>query len=260
MSTQPLSGRTALVTGAGRGIGRAIAIQLANAGAQVALLGRTQEQLDETLETIRGSGGHATSLAADLSVTSRLTALLDEICNRFKQVDILINNAATVAPLGPTETVGLGAFRENIDLNLIAPVAFSARLAPGMRERGWGRIVNVTGGVVERPESMIRGNAYVTGKAALEAHTINLAAEFVRTGITINAFRPGNVDTAMQAWIRAQDPDTIGPELHARFQRWFSAGTLTSAEHSASTLIPRLLTNQTGRIWSATHASAEPKK
>ncbi|GAA2056808.1 SDR family oxidoreductase [Leifsonia soli] len=257
MSTQPLSGRTALVTGAGRGIGRAVAVQLAGAGAQVGLLGRTQEQLDETLEIIRDAGGHATSLAVDLSVPPRLVEILDEISLRFERVDILINNAATVAPLGPTEDVGLSAFRENIDLNVIAPVAFSARLAPAMRDRGWGRIVNVTSGVVERPESMIRGNAYVTGKAALEAHTLNLAAEFAHTGVTINAFRPGNVDTAMQAWIRAQNPDTVGPELHARFQRWFDGGTLTSAEHSASTLIPRLLTSQTGRIWSAGHTIAE---
>lgn len=129
MSTQPLSGRTALVTGAGRGIGRAVAVQLAGAGAQVGLLGRTQEQLDETLEIIRDAGGHATSLAVDLSVPPRLVEILDEISLRFERVDILINNAATVAPLGPTEDVGLSAFRENIDLNVIAPVAFSARLA-----------------------------------------------------------------------------------------------------------------------------------
>ena len=86
-----------------------------------------------------------------------------------------------------------------------------------MRERGWGRIVNVSSGIAAHPETMIGGNSYATTKAALEAHTVNLAAELAGTGVTVNIYRPGIVDTAMQTWIRSQDPARIGEQLHARF-------------------------------------------
>ncbi len=83
-----------------------------------------------------------------------------------------------------------------------------------MRANGWGRIVNVSSGIVDQLAAMLRANAYATSKAALEAHTVNLAAELAGAGVTVNAFRPGEVDTAMQAWIRGQDPDQIGTGLH----------------------------------------------
>ena len=73
-----------------------------------------------------------------------------------------------------------------------------------MIERGWGRVVNVSSGIVANPKRMIGGNAYATSKSALEAHTLNLAAELVGTGVTVNVYRPGAVDTQMQAWIRRQ--------------------------------------------------------
>jgi NAD(P)-dependent dehydrogenase (short-subunit alcohol dehydrogenase family) len=78
----------------------------------------------------------------------------------------------------------------------------------------WGRVVNVSSGIAAHPESMIGANAYAAGKAALEAHTVNLATELAGTGVTVNAFRPGPVDTAMQAWIRSQDRARIGAALH----------------------------------------------
>jgi hypothetical protein len=78
------------------------------------------------------------------------------------------------------------------------------------KEAGWGRIVNVSSVIVARPDRMIRGNAYAVAKAALEAHTVNPAAELRGSGVTVNAYRPGGVDTAMQAWIRQQEPERIG--------------------------------------------------
>jgi NAD(P)-dependent dehydrogenase (short-subunit alcohol dehydrogenase family) len=78
-------------------------------------------------------------------------------------------------------------------------------------------------------------------KAALEAHTANLAAEVAGTGVTVNAYRPGGVDTAMQAWIRGQDPERIGTTLHERFTRSFAEGTLITPEHSASVLTSHLV-------------------
>jgi NAD(P)-dependent dehydrogenase (short-subunit alcohol dehydrogenase family) len=117
-------------------------------------------------------------------------------------VDILVNNAATVEPLGPTAAVEAAELRAAFELNVVAPAALTAAVLPGMLSAGWGRIVNVSSAIVARPDSMARFNAYAATKAALEAHTVNLAAELRGTGVTVNAYRPGGVDTAMQAWIR----------------------------------------------------------
>jgi NAD(P)-dependent dehydrogenase (short-subunit alcohol dehydrogenase family) len=103
---------------------------------------------------------------------------------------------------------------------------------------------------------MIRGNAYAATKSALEAHTINLAAELAGTGVTVNACPPGGVDTAMQAWIRQQDPDRIGIALHQRFSRSFAEGTLLTSGQSAAVLIGHVSGDDTGAIWAVTAAPA----
>jgi NAD(P)-dependent dehydrogenase (short-subunit alcohol dehydrogenase family) len=122
----------------------------------------------------------------------------------------------------------------------------------GMIERAWGRIVNVSSGVAANPNAMIGANAYTATKAALEAHTLNLAAELHGTGVTANVFRPGIVDTAMQGWIREQDPEVIGAELHQRFIAMHESGTLLSPERSASALLEHLCNGGSGEIWAVT--------
>jgi len=97
----------------------------------------------------------------------------------------------------------------------------------------------------------LRANAYATSKAALEAHTLNLAAELAGTGVTVNVFRPGAVDTAMQAFIRGQDPEQIGAVLHQRFVRNHEQGILLSPAESAAALLSRLAGEDTGQIWDA---------
>jgi NAD(P)-dependent dehydrogenase (short-subunit alcohol dehydrogenase family) len=125
-------------------------------------------------------------------------------------VGILVNNAATVEPLGPTASIAVADLRQALEVNVVAPAALTAAVVSGMLHTGWGRIVNISSAIAASPAGMIRGNAYATTKAALEAHTVNLAAELRGTGVTVNAYRPGGVETAMQAWIRAQDPERIG--------------------------------------------------
>jgi NAD(P)-dependent dehydrogenase (short-subunit alcohol dehydrogenase family) len=105
---------------------------------------------------------------------------------------------------------------------------------------------------------MIRGNAYAATKAALEAHTVNLAAELLGTGVTVNAYRPGGVDTAMQAWIRRQDPGRIGTALHHRFNENFAQGSLITAEHSAAALLTHLAGQDTGAIWDVSSVPVGP--
>jgi NAD(P)-dependent dehydrogenase (short-subunit alcohol dehydrogenase family) len=254
-----LAGKTALITGAGRGIGRAIALGLADAGAALILLARSAGQLDETRDLLIAQGAEPARIrvvAADLGDEEQRGRAVSAALEPGR-VDILVNNAATVEPLGVTAAIPAAALRQAFELNVVAPAALAAAVLPGMLEAGWGRIVNVSSGIVTRPGSMVRGNAYATTKAALEAHTVNLAAELAGTGVTVNVYRPGGVDTAMQAHIRGQDPGRIGAALHTRFNQNFTGGALITPEQSAAALIARLRGDDSGSIWDVSDFSAQ---
>jgi NAD(P)-dependent dehydrogenase (short-subunit alcohol dehydrogenase family) len=218
----------------------------------LALVARSAEQLQETAEQVRRAGAAATVFAADLLDLAALPQLAADIAAAVGGVDILINNAATVAPLGPSVEIVPEALRNALTLNVVAPAALSAFFLPGMREHGWGRIVNVSTGIAAHPETMIGGNSYVSTKAALEAHTVNLAAEVAGSGVTVNIYRPGIVDTAMQAWIRSQDPAQIGEPLHARFVGYQDQGLLLAPETSGRALVAHLSSSDNGQIWNVT--------
>jgi NAD(P)-dependent dehydrogenase (short-subunit alcohol dehydrogenase family) len=251
-----LAGKTALITGAGRGIGRAIALGLAGSRADVILLARTAGQLEETRMLLREQGvpaGRIRVVPADLADEDQRRRAMAAVLAAGR-VDILVNNAATVEPLGPTAAVKAEDLRAAFEVNVMAPVALTAAVLPGMLQAGWGRIVNVSSAIAASPAGMVRGNAYATTKAALEAHTVNLAAELRGTGVTVNAYRPGGVDTGMQAWIRGQDPERIGAGLHERFDRNYAEGTLITPDHSAAVLLARLAGGDTGAIWDVSTA------
>jgi gluconate 5-dehydrogenase/3-oxoacyl-[acyl-carrier protein] reductase len=250
------AGRTALITGAGRGIGRAVAVGLADAGAGLILVARSAVELAQTQAIVSGRGAATEQVRivpADLADgQQRGRAIAAALA--AGGVDILVNNAATVEPLGPTAAVPVAALRRAFELNVIAPAALTAAVLPGMLEEGWGRIVNVSSAIAARPDAMVRFNAYAATKAALEAHTVNLAAELAGTGVTVNVYRPGGVDTAMQAWIRQQDPGRIGTATHEQFNQNFADGTLITPQQSAAALIAHLSGDDTGAIWDVSTA------
>jgi NAD(P)-dependent dehydrogenase (short-subunit alcohol dehydrogenase family) len=254
------AGKTALITGAGRGIGRAIALGLGGAGASLVLLARTTAQLDETRDLLRERGvpaGRISVVPADLADEEDRGRVAAAVLTAGG-IDILVNNAATVEPLGPTIGIAAADLRLAFEVNVVAPAALTAAVLPGMVDAGWGRVVNVSSGIVSYPAGMVRGNAYAATKAALEAHTVNLAAELAGTGVTVNVYRPGGVDTAMQAWIRQQAPERIGAGLHERFNKNFAEGTLITPEQSAAGLLAHLAGDDTGAIWDVSTAPQGP--
>ncbi|WP_329454592.1 SDR family NAD(P)-dependent oxidoreductase [Streptomyces sp. NBC_01497] len=246
-----LNGKVALVTGAGRGIGREVALALAERGVTSALVARSGHELSETARLVEGRGGKTLALVADLADPAALATTVDRAVSALGPIGILVNNAATVEPLGPSAGMDPTTWASSLGINVIAPASLAFALLPAMVQAGWGRIVNVSSIVVAHPAAMIGGNAYATTKAALEAHTANLAAELAGTGVTANTYRPGSVDTAMQELVRTKGSGRVSEETHARFVHNHEKKTLITPQRSALSLVARLTSDASGQIWDA---------
>ena len=150
---KPLAGRLALVTGASRGIGRAVAVHLARAGAHVILLARTVGGLEEVDDEIRAAGGTATLLPLDLSKFDKLDALGPSILQRWEKLDILVANAGLLGPLSPLGHITTDAWREVIDVNLTANWLLIRALDPLLKRPDAGRSVFVPSGAATGPQA-----------------------------------------------------------------------------------------------------------
>jgi len=238
------AGRTALVTGAGRGIGRALAVGLAAEGADLVLVARSRDELEGTAALVSTK---ATVIPADLGELSQVAAVAAEA----GAVDILINNAAVPWPAGPTATIDPAEFATAVAINVTAVAALTIGLLPGMLERRWGRIVNLSSGAAQAPAFLNGGNAYTTTKSAVEGHTVNLAAELAGTGVTANVYRPGTVATAMMTWVRDGGGTAMSAEVREYFTDVQQRGHLLTPEQSAGYLLARLGGEDTGQTWHA---------
>jgi 3-oxoacyl-[acyl-carrier protein] reductase len=190
-----LNPRVALVTGASRGIGRAIALALAAAGAAVAV--NFRERADEAaavLDTIRAAGGRAIAVAADVSLRTPVTDMIGRIERELGPVDVLVNNAGIAIPGAPGD-LSEDDFDRTIAVNLKSAFLCTEAVLVGMRARRWGRIVNVSS-VAARGGGAV-GVHYNASKAGLEGLTRGYAVRLAQQGITVNAVAPGPIETEM---------------------------------------------------------------
>lgn len=207
----------ALITGGGRGIGEAIAIQLADSGAAVAVVGISSQDIDEVALEIAEAGGNAIALAGDVTDPTELEQIYDEVTRHFGPVDILINNGAVIGPLGAFAESQMDEWEYAHAVNLLAPVRLTRMVLPTMLERGWGRIVNISTGALLVPARNDTFNSYLASKAALESHTLNLAGQIAGSGVTANVLHPGVVDASANSPGREHDSERIGFKFPVRF-------------------------------------------
>jgi NAD(P)-dependent dehydrogenase (short-subunit alcohol dehydrogenase family) len=198
-----LSGRVALVTGASRGIGRAIAILLARHGAVVVVSSRKLEGCEAVAGEIRAAGGIASALACHIGEVEQIAAAFREIDSRHGRIDILVNNAATNPYFGPAVSMEMSAFQKTVDVNIRGFFCASIEAGRRMIAQGKGSIVNVASVNAFRP---MDGQAvYSLTKAAIVNMTQGLAREWGRKGVRVNALAPGLVETKFAAAVHS-DP------------------------------------------------------
>jgi NAD(P)-dependent dehydrogenase (short-subunit alcohol dehydrogenase family) len=238
--TTALAGRTALVTGGGRGIGRAHAFALAAAGAKVAVAARSTEEVASVAAEIDG-----VAVTADVSRPADVARMVATVRSRCGPVEILVNNAGVVWPLGRTWRVDADEWDAAVAINLLGAVRCIRSVLPEMLAAGYGRILNLSSGAASG-SGMPSASAYSASKAALDMVTANLAAELAGTGVTINGVRPGTADTAMQGYMRSLPREQVGEEFFTRFASLHRDGQLTDPAVAARLAVALIATDRSG--------------
>jgi len=207
---KPLKDRLALVTGASRGIGRAVALGLAKAGAHLILVARTVGALEELDDEIRRRGGKATLLQLDLGNGDKIDQLGPTIYQRWGKLDIFIGNAGVLGPLSPLQHVTEDAWSQVLDINLSANWRLIRTLDPVLKRSDAGRVVFVTSGAASGKYAY--WGPYAVSKAGLEALAKTYANEVESSDLCVNLVNPGPIRTAMRAKaFPGEDPQ----KLHA---------------------------------------------
>jgi 3-oxoacyl-[acyl-carrier protein] reductase len=238
-----LSKRVALVTGASRGIGRAVALALAAAGADVAVNYRERAADASALAgAIRATGRRATAVPADVSDSAAVAAMVRRVGSELGPVDVLVNNAG-IAIIRGVDELTEAEFDRTLAVNLKSVFLCTQAVLPGMRARRWGRIVNISSGAARGAGGI--GAHYNASKAGVEGLTRGYAARLAQEGITVNAVAPSLIDTDM---------------MHARREQYVARIPLgrmgTAAEVAQAVLMVignEYMTGQTVQLNGGTH-------
>ena len=216
------SDQVVFVTGASRGIGRAIALVFARAGARVALVSRTVEQLKEVADEVSALGGKALVLPTDVAVASEVDRAVEHVVDKWGRLDVLINNAGLI-DFGPLDQIEPAAWDRVIGANLTGAYLCSRAAAAVMERQQDGRIVNITS-VSAQTGGVSGGVHYTASKGGLAAMTKTLARDLAPHGITVNAISPGQIDA---------DPELLSPEQRQEVTAMIPLGRLGEPEEIA---------------------------
>ncbi|HKB42171.1 MAG TPA: SDR family NAD(P)-dependent oxidoreductase [Gemmataceae bacterium] len=224
-----LSGRRALVTGGSRGLGRAVAQAFAEAGADLVLVGRDADTLQQARDELRGLGRRVDVLTSDLTTGEEAERLCSVVLAEHGPIDILINNVGGRRENIATEEMPLETWRRLVDLNLTSAFVCTKLIGGAMLQRGWGRVINIASICGQIATKNIHGRHYEAAKAAMVGLTRAVAADWAPRGVTVNAIAPGGFMTdANRRWFRERpefqkevealipmgrlgEPDELGP-------------------------------------------------
>jgi glucose 1-dehydrogenase len=212
-----LAGQVTIVTGGGRGIGRAIALRFAREGSAVLLAARTQKEIDAVAAELKSAGHKTAAIAADVSQESGCQAIAEAARKQFGRIDILVNNAGILGPVKPVEEISPKEWDEVIAVNLRGPFLLSRLVLPEMFQRGSGAIVNISS--VAAKTAFQWNGPYAASKAGLVGLTRTMAAEAARKGVRVNAICPGPVpETEMSQTLGKALADRLHIDQDALFK------------------------------------------
>jgi NAD(P)-dependent dehydrogenase (short-subunit alcohol dehydrogenase family) len=204
-----LKGKWALVTGASRGIGRATAIALAHCGCNVVVHARSEENAAGTLDAVRELGVETFAIGADVGDPAQLEQLIDTVIDRIGGVDILYNNAGVMNEWNDECVFSWQVWQTVFNVNVFAVAQLCAAFIPIMKERGYGRIVNVSSNITDLPQLA----PYGTSKWALDKFTAEIAHGLKGTNVLVNAIHPGWIKTDMGSQEADYELDTVIPGM-----------------------------------------------
>ena len=184
-----LEGKVAIVTGGGRGIGRAIAKVIAREGAAVTLAARSLDQLRATAEEIQGDGGRCLVVETDVTSEDSVNRMAKETLEAFRTIDILVNNSGIAGPTALCEETTIDDWNQTFAVNVIGPFLCCKAVLPVMKAKRWGRVINISSMSGKRP--LVRRTPYTSSKMAVMGFTRTLAHEVGEFGITVNSVCPG---------------------------------------------------------------------
>jgi len=205
-----LAGELCLITGASRGLGRQLALSFWRHGASIALVARTESDLQTTCSLLGKACGRQESrlFICDISQPAELADLRRAVFAEFGEVTVLVNNAAILGPIGPLQDGRLEQWQSTIAANLLAPMQLCCDFIPAMRARKHGKVINVSGGGAATPRANFA--AYAASKAALVRFSETLALELEGTGVDVNCLAPGMLPTSMTRGVIEAGPQRSG--------------------------------------------------
>ena len=247
-----LRDQVAIITGAGRGIGRAIALAYAREGAKLVLAARTRNELEETARQAQALGTVACVIPTNVSNQAQVNEMVSQTLERFSTIDILVNNAGILGPFGPLQGTDVAEWTRAIQVNLIGTYLCCQAVLPVMLRQNHGKIINLSGsGGANASENL---SAYGSTKAAVVRLTEILSLELIDNNIQVNALGPGAIHTRMWEEMRDRAHEIGDAESYERGQRITSGGgaSIEQAAELAVLLASPASTTLSGRLIDAT--------
>lgn len=225
-----LQDKVAIITGAGRGLGRSVALAFGRQGAKVVLAARNKEEIDQVAAQLRSLRKEAIAIPADVSDEDQVNLLVKRTVELYGTVDVLVNNAGARGPIGPVHSTSLQDWEQVLKINLTSAFLCSKAVLPIMMEKRGGKIINVATTLTLRPNL----TPYMVAKAGLIHFTKQLSRELKEYNIQVNVIHPGVMDTRMQEDIRKAGTKAIGTDM---FERLKEEGILESPDEPAKLIL-----------------------